>query len=553
MPQSFEQARRQAGFEDKPYVPLQVRQNSGNTGLLANLPGSYTAEAAKAQQPPAKADAAPTAGKENIFTGLCEALNTHQQELVKLKKREVPDQYAIEFAPQALKDATVKRPGPQDASTAPMQNNDTAEKLNKEKQSVNRSARTWPVKAGTQIIKVIDDVMRNSSFITDQQNVEITTATDPVTGVQKQTLKPKAGTGNMQWYKISVNVRQLGYDSIIRDHAYKITFLITPYAVAQMTSQYFPDSRYRGVHKSYQYWFTGSNTQILSYEQKYDNAYRLALSGIGADAQQKTKTDYRDQNRYIYMATSDNQAEGAKNYANEPGNNGASFLYDPTSLSTVKLRIVGDPGWMQQGEAGLGVTARTFTFAPFTPDGSINYDSQAVMFDVSFNQPVDYDLSTGIMNTNTLNRNGLPQEHYTYTAIRCKSIFSRGRFEQEIEGKLLIEKQTKPTANNGRPTTAAPVPASAGSRTAPRTAEQIVAEQNASFEYGTNEGSEQTRMLAEQDAGLFDEDKQTPAPRPAPPPEPPTSSGDIDYAAGLAGTDNGAVASAPQVIARDDE
>jgi hypothetical protein len=34
------------------------------------------------------------------------------------------------------------------------------------------------------------------------------------------------------------------------------------------------------------------------------------------------------------------------------------------------------------------------------------------------------------------------------------------------------------------------------------TAEQIVAQQNASFEYGTNEGSEQTRMLAEQDKGF---------------------------------------------------
>jgi hypothetical protein len=36
------------------------------------------------------------------------------------------------------------------------------------------------------------------------------------------------------------------------------------------------------------------------------------------------------------------------------------------------------------------------------------------------------------------------------------------------------------------------------------TAEQIVAQQNASFNYGTNEGSEQTRMLAEQDAGFDD-------------------------------------------------
>lgn len=148
---------------------------------------------------PPKASAAPVAGKQNIFVGLCASLNAHQQDLVKQKKREIADQYAVEFAPASTGAATLSRPGPQDATTAPMQTNDSASKLDPEKNNVNRSARTWPIKAGTQIVKVIDDVMRNSSFITDQQNVEITTAVDPVTGIQTQKANPKAGTGNMQW------------------------------------------------------------------------------------------------------------------------------------------------------------------------------------------------------------------------------------------------------------------------------------------------------------------------------------------------------------------
>ena len=56
-------------------------------------------------------------------------------------------------------------------------------------------------------------------------------------------------------------------------------------------------------------------------------------------------------------------------------------------------------------------------------------------------------------------------------------------------------------------------------------------------------------MLAEQDAGLFDE--PPPATQPAPPPESPTSSGDIDYNTGLASSGE-EVATAPQQIARDD-
>jgi hypothetical protein len=100
------------------------------------------------------------------------------------------------------------------------------------------------------------------------------------------------------------------------------------------------------------------------------------------------------------------------------------------------MRIVGDPAWLQQGEVGLGVTARTFTFKPFNADGAINYDSQAVIFDISWNQPQDYDFSVGIMNVN--NQQGRARQNYTYTAVSCKNFFSKGRFEQELEGKLQI-------------------------------------------------------------------------------------------------------------------
>lgn len=506
----------------------------GGQGAIFEATGATDRGAA-----PPKASAAPVAGKQNIFVGLCASLNAHQQDLVKQKKREIADQYAVEFAPTSTGAATLSRPGPQDATTAPMQNNNSAKKLDMEETQVNRSARTWPIKAGTQIVKVIDDVMRNSSFITDQQNVEVTTAVDPVTGIQTQKANPKAGTGNMQWYKISVVAKDLGYDTIIRDQAYKITFIITPYAVAQMTSQYFPDSRYRGVHKAYNYWFTGQNTQILSYEQSYNNAYRLALSGIGADTQQKTTTDFRDQNRYIYMATSTDQSTGAKNYASEPANSGASFLYDPSSLSQVKIRIVGDPAWLQQGEAALGVSSKTFDFNPFNSDGSINFDSQAVMFSVAFNTPRDYDFNTGLVNVNANNRGGKPQEYFTFQAISCKSVFSKGRFEQELEGKLIIEKKPGQAAEARPPTVAS----SSGNRTN-QAADQIIA--------GTIQ-ADKTGSLTAAEFGGQDElslavgtTVAEPPPRPAPPPRPPTSSGDLEFGGADTFEALGAGAATPQ-------
>ena len=511
-------------------------QSISNQGVRAGA--TQVKNAPQLPQGPPKASAAPVAGKESIFTGLCDALNKHQRDLVKQKKREIPDQYSIEFAPAYMGASTIKRPGAQDATTAPMQSNATAEKLDTAKNSVNRDVQTWPIEAGTQILKVIDSVMRNSSFITEQQNVEITTATDPVTGLQTEKVSAKAGTGDMKWFKISVAATQLGFDNIIRDHAFRMTFIVTPYAVAQMISQYFPDSKYKGVHKAYQYWFTGGNTQILSYEQKYDNAFHLMFTGIGQDQQKNTTTDFRDQNRYVYMATSRDQAVGAKNYANEPANNGASFLYDPSSLSTVRMRIVGDPAWMQQGEAGLGVNAKTFDFSPFNADGGINFESRAVMFSVAFNAPSDYDFNTGIVNVNSNTRNGQPQEYYTYQAITVKNIFSKGRFEQELVGKLIIEKKIPtPTGANGRPATAGGVPTAAGSRdraTAQNEAQDLTNGANTNTEatipddgsrgYAIQDETGQVSNIRKNEYG----DLYYPAePQPAAPPKPATSSGDV--------------------------
>jgi hypothetical protein len=76
------------------------------------------------------------------------------------------------------------------------------------------------------------------------------------------------------------------------------------------------------------------------------------------------------------------------------------------------------------------------------------------LFDISFNQPTDYDFNTGIMNVNAKNTGqngpfaGMPQQNYTYVATRCKSMFSKGAFKQQLEGKLKVESARSGNANN---------------------------------------------------------------------------------------------------------
>ena len=399
------------------------------------------------QSAPPKAPAAVSVTNE-VFSGLVTALNTYQAKQVKDKKYEYPDEYAIKFAPMDLSGKQLKKPGETNAKNSAMQNNNSARNvLSPATNSVDYTSQGWQVRAGTQIIQLIDQIMRSSTYITDQQSTII-----DADGMCKAN---PGSTVSTAWYKVSVTAEQLKYDHLRHDHAYRLTYVISPYAINQAASQYFPDSQYRGSHKSYNYWFTGQNNQIIDFEQEYNHLYRLVISGIGPDLKKQSTVDFRDQFRRTALPTSAQHTQGGQpGYVNEPGDNLADFLYSPGDQGKIRLNIVGDPAWLQQGEVATGVDPTNFSFQPFNSDGGINYDSQQVVFDVSWNRPADYNFETGVVDL-TNNKYGEPLENLTYTAAFCRSTFSKGRFTQELQGRLLVEYNKNPKAltnlTNGRP------------------------------------------------------------------------------------------------------
>jgi len=493
---------------------------------------------------PPTAAAAPSP-KLTIRKGLMEALNQYQKDLVDQKIYTVADQYSIEFTDSVIEQAKITVPGTDFKNTSPQAPKTANDQLNKETQAVDPNSRILTITAGQQIVQVIDQAVRNSSYIRSQQTATVDENT------QQQKVNGSPGK-NVAWFKINLEAVPIKWDPKRNDYAYKVKYIISPYRINQTNSNYFTTPIYRGAQKQYNYWFTGQNTQVLNYEQTYNALYTYVLSGGNNNVANNTTA------KANYQPRSGQTSQGADLRTNEPAANLADSLYNPADLGTANLTIVGDPAWLQQGEASFSAPGKnSFIASSFLPDGTINFDSQQILFEIVINTPTDYNLSTGIMDVN--NRSSGQQniqakplnESYVYIANECTSEFNKGKFTQNIKGTLLMRTTPKSTTSDGRP------PASTnknitGNSVTPRTAEQIVAEQNASFEYGTTEGSEQTRMLAEQDAGLFDETPQPPTTQPAPPPEAPTSSGDIDYNAGLAGAGE-EVATPPQQIARDDD
>jgi hypothetical protein len=238
------------------------------------------------------------------------------------------------------------------------------------------------------------------------------------------------------------------YDYKRNDYAYDIRYIISPYVVVNFDSKYFPIAKFNGLHKSYKYWFTGQNSAVLDYQANFNSLYNMTISGSdskdsGTEAiRRKYTSSMRDIPTYVYQARSSESNFGADGKGNETSANAAEYLYSPSDLATAKVRIVGDPGWIQQGSVAAGVNSKNFDYKGFLPDGTINFDSTQVMFEIAWQRPEDYNINTGLADpyvgaySGNANLERQAIQSYVYQAKKCVSEFRQGKFEQTIEGSL---------------------------------------------------------------------------------------------------------------------
>lgn len=397
-----------------------------------------TLQTTPASSTPPKANAAPSVNK-NIVHGLMDNLNKKEAELVKDGVFEVACKYSVEFAPAALGDARVTKFGKPLKSKVPMQQSkNPSDKVNPDSNSADYAVRTQAFDAGTPILVIIDEILKNSTYIADQAKY----INDEVT----KEVKPQKPLGNLVWYKISVGALPIEpFDKKRNAYAQDIKYVISAYPINSMVSEYFPECNVRGRHKSYKYWFTGENTQVLSFAQKFNSLYQQTFTNpkILAEERQAAQTLISPP-REFQSAVASSNTQGAEAQANAPGASAADWLYNKSDLSTCEITIVGDPAWLQQGELAHSLNASSFNFSPFNPDGTINYDAQEIIFDLQWSPGVDYDLTgTGLAQPTV---SGNHQAVWTYKATQVVSKFSRGKFTQNLTGTFvtLVDLTTKP-------------------------------------------------------------------------------------------------------------
>ena len=423
------------------------RENTGGT-VAGNYPG--TVQNPSQLPAPAKGDAAP---KPTITSGLVEALNKYQEELVTDGTYEHADKYNVVFLDPIIGGASTKPPDNYDlrvtGSVAPATAN---QQVNPATNSVQTNTQTKPATAGTNLIQFIDMSVRNSSYIYKQQTYY------PNPDPKGKPIQNGTPAQVMAWFRIGLQSEPLQYDYKRKDYAYSITYSIAPYLVNDLKSNYFPQSRYRGTHKRYAYWFTGENTEVLSFDQDFNYLYYIVMSG-NTPPDGYNDLDYRELPKRSFQPRSNESDQGQEGKTNEPAANAADILYSPSDLARAKLSIVGDPAWISQGETWAGIS-NNLSAGPFFPDGTINTEIEEPLFEIAWNKPVDYDLSTGLMNPNqrkagandiVTNNGPGPTQSYIYRAISITSNFEKGRFTQDLEGVLVNFPQTSIKKNQVTP------------------------------------------------------------------------------------------------------
>lgn len=398
---------------------------------------------------PPKANAASSA-RNTIKEGLTGAMNAFQQQLVRDGIYQVADTYEIVFVAdkqghQPIRDAKITKYGKvKDQTQTAMKPGATqvgGQAFNEAANAMDITNRNWSITAGMQMVQAIDLAIRNSTYITDQALTEY----DETTGAEIPNPKVTINAENpMKWFQISMEAQQGAYDEARNDYAYHIKFVISPYELAQFDSKYFPLTKFRGVHKSYPYWFTGQNSAVLEYTASFNSLYNITVTGTHADqsaaAQQRKKftASMRDIPKYTYAPASNASRQGASGKANEVSASASEYLYSPGDMGIGKVRIIGDPAWIQQGSLAGGVNAAEFGYSAFLPDGTINFDASQVMFEIAWQRPEDYNLSTGLADPYARpgNQARQPQQSNVYKAYKVVSEFKSGKFEQTIEGSL---------------------------------------------------------------------------------------------------------------------
>lgn len=379
-------------------------------------------------------------GAGNGISSLFQIMNNNG---VKSKgvSREIPDVYKVRWlgdGSDIIKNSTLKSPAnPDKKVSAPSKANDSSQVNDRTSQlaTYDKTKIKISITQGMSVLQAIQKIIKQSSYLEQALETLFMSEETPDEDTNSPEKKEKKTRIPLRWYNVSPDIKVIGYDTKINDFAYEITYVITPYETPAAVSPYGRTTKYYGPHKRYEYWYTGKNSEIISYEQQYDNTFfnitfnpdgdPAASGGNAQVAQLANKPTTEDRTGKITPG-----AEAQNSYM--------TSLFDPGAYASARIQILGDPDYLMRETApGINEVYKQY----YQDDGyTINPNGGQVFIEIAFNEGIDYNIGTGTMDINDSiffwdypDNVRSKVKGVSYQVRECESIFKGGKFTQTLQ------------------------------------------------------------------------------------------------------------------------
>jgi hypothetical protein len=410
--------------------------------------------------------------KAYAVKSFCGGVNGWSNDLLAKRLRAKPDAIYVEFhgndiiPVEKIRDAKITVPARKDISRSATTDAPPKAAAAASANPTNKTfsdAGAFPVSAGTSIPHVIDMVMRNSSYITDQ--ISDPKDTKPEEIAQKLE-KP------LYWYKIIPSIKTNDYDFSVNKFATQITYHIVPYIVYDSKHPNGPVLAPQGSVKEYSYSYTGKNIDILDLQIDFDTMFYTAVTAGSAkwqaDQLQKAKEQLDSAqnaaksssdsarelvNRQLRLVSSQPQQQGL---AGQQGSaeqvlagdiQKSQYSNSRGDMLNLKLKIVGDPELIKQDDIytnpAQGGYAEQMANDIMPQNGSIPMDDGEVVAQVNFRTIVDMDETTGLPRQGVMADSSVFSGKYRMLTV--SNVFQNGKFEQTVDMVRVPEPPPKKT------------------------------------------------------------------------------------------------------------
>ena len=424
---------------------------------------------AKLEQQAKKAAAAANAPfKAKSYTG---AYNAYQQYLVLKKHCDHPVVIKFDVHPE-IADAKIVAPEKNSPSTTPavdvsddkerkkaVDGNKDSKGTKPSTAGVKTDVARFNVNAGDQILELINKVMRNSTYITDQlKGKDSVIKTDQEGNQTDKDGKP------LKWFKVIPKLKLTNFDPVRNDWGSEITYHIVPYQYhnskhpAVSTSD--NNEIRRNLRKKYSYIYSGQNSDILDFSLDFNTVFYTAVkvlaentARLGASSESPaisttestaTEADTPDQQTQVvnpnmtHPVGTDLGASSGLNASNNPDALIAAdvmkSIYSSSrgDMINIKLKIIGDPDFIKTDDIyyNPGNVNYPGPGDATAPDGSILTDRGDIFAFVSWRTPSDLNEETGLPEFKKFQNSAFDG---VYKIIKVTCDLKGGGFEQTLD------------------------------------------------------------------------------------------------------------------------